>query len=438
MEIKINERDRSILRGLADRLARIADLPINKERVEMWTMLNDLKRVRPLVLIYEIPWHEMDVDGQLAIKCKDPQAQVIEEKLRRTIYQWEHMPGDMVVEGVIYSPLIVWETPILEAKMETVGLAKRFKPQIIDEEDIQKIRMPEVVYDNVKTEEYHALYQRLFGDIIAVETQRHPPASSLTPMEVQQPPRAYGDRLVYDIARAYRIALWDQLVTWTGLQEALRDLMRRPQFIHALLERLTQAHLHRLDQYEALGLLPRSNNECLTGTGGLGYTESLPRPKAREGKCTTQDLWGAAWSQPLGMVSPDMHEEVGLRYEVRWLSRFGLAYYGCCDPLHHKIEILRKNIPNLRKISCSAWADVASFAEQCGDDYVISLKPNPAIFAEEHFDLEAARKELVAKLSQARGCNVEVIMKDISTVRREPQRLWKWAEMAVEVAETFS
>jgi hypothetical protein len=29
------------------------------------------------------------------------------------------------------------------------------------------------------------------------------------------------------------------------------------------------------------------------------------------------------------------------------------------------------------------------------------------------------------------GCPVEIIMKDISTVRYKPQRLWEWADIAM-------
>lgn len=32
------------------------------------------------------------------------------------------------------------------------------------------------------------------------------------------------------------------------------------------------------------------------------------------------------------------------------LARWGLNYYGCCEPLDHKVHILRR-IPRLRKIS---------------------------------------------------------------------------------------
>ena len=32
---------------------------------------------------------------------------------------------------------------------------------------------------------------------------------------------------------------------------------------------------------------------------------------------------------------------------------------------------------------------------------------------------------------------VEVIMKDISTVRYEPQRLWEWSQMATELTAQY-
>ena len=69
----------------------------------------------------------------------------------------------------------------------------------------------------------------------------------------------------------------------------------------------------------------------------------------------------------------------------------------------------------------------------------MSRKPNPAIFAEDDWHPERARRDLREFLEQARGCHVELIMKDISTVRRQPQRLWEWAQIASEeVAEQFA
>jgi hypothetical protein len=69
--------------------------------------------------------------------------------------------------------------------------------------------------------------------------------------------------------------------------------------------------------------------------------------------------------------------------------------------------------------------------------YVMSLKPSPAVLAWTHFDGGAVRRELEAKLRAARGCNVEIILKDISTVRHEPARLWEWARIAREAIEAL-
>ena len=83
-------------------------------------------------------------------------------------------------------------------------------------------------------------------------------------------------------------------------------------------------------------------------------------------------------------------------------------------------------------------ADTENMVEQVGTDYVISRKPNPNIFARERFDPEHARQQLVEFLDAAKGCHVELVMKDISTVRYEPQRLWEWSQIAMEVAEEFA
>ena len=55
-------------------------------------------------------------------------------------------------------------------------------------------------------------------------------------------------------------------------------------------------------------------------------------------------------------------------------------------------------------------------------------------------NLEMVPGELTTVLEKARnhGCHVELIMKDISTVRDEPQRLWEWERIAMEIVEGFN
>lgn len=215
------------------------------------------------------------------------------------------------------------------------------------------------------------------------------------------------------------------------------DLVLRPQLVHLAMERLVNAHLSRLEQLERLNLLSLNNTNVRVGSGGYGYTDELPQESFNPTHVRANDLWGSATSQIFSDVSPEMHEEFALKYEKRWLERFGLTYYGCCEPLHHKIHILR-TVPNLRKISISPRADVEKAVEEIGTDYVISYKPNPAILATDDWDPESVRKQLRQALEKMRGCHVEIIMKDISTVRYQPQRLWQWAQIAVEEAERMA
>ena len=150
-----------------------------------------------------------------------------------------------------------------------------------------------------------------------------------------------------------------------------------------------------------------------------------------------RDIWGASTAQIFSAVSGKMHKDFGINYEKIWLERFGLSYYGCCEALDKKIDILRE-ISNLRKISISPWADLTNAVSNIGDDYVISLKPNPAIFTADNWNPETVKEDLEKKFKIIKGHNVEVIMKDISTVKHRTERLWSWVSIASELAEKYS
>ncbi len=412
MDITPLERD--VLRRLAQEQASIAALPRHKITVRDWQRLNRLEPGRPLLWINEVCWHEMDFEGELSLVCRHPLMRRVESELRRSLYQWKHFPGDMVVEPVFYLPLVIVDTlfgiheevEIASTDAASDVVSRHFHIQIHDEQDLEKIQIPEVRLDAAETENQHQILDDVFGDLLPIVPRGQP---------------------------GFWFAPWDELVRWWGVEEAMRDLIDRPALVHAAMERLVSAYLCRLDQYEHQGLLALNNTNVRVGSGGLGYCDQLPATGFDPQRVRTQDLWGCATAQIFSGVSPRMHEEFALRYERRWLERFGLNYYGCCEPLDAKVHIL-KSIPNLRKISMSPWIDVERAVRNVGDHYVFSFKPTPAIFAEDVWNIERARAELRQFLDRARGCVVEIIMKDISTVRYQPRRLWEWAAMAAEEA----
>ena len=140
-------------------------------------------------------------------------------------------------------------------------------------------------------------------------------------------------------------------------------------------------------------------------------------------------------AQMFATVSPGMFKEFEVDYASRICERFGLVYYGCCDPLDGKMAEVRM-IPNVRKVSMSPWVNEERGAAEIGGDFVYSRKPSPALLATDHFSPEKVRADLAATraVCEKYGCPLEFILKDISTVRYEPQRLFEWARIAMQVA----
>ena len=125
-----------------------------------------------------------------------------------------------------------------------------------------------------------------------------------------------------------------------------------------------------------------------------------------------------------------------MNYQLPIMELFGLVNYGCCETLDNKIDMLRK-IPNLRRILVGPRADLKRSAEQIGRDYCISWRPNPAAMVSQGFDADNVRKLIRQALQDGKGCNVEIVLKELLTVEGDLSRLFKWAEIVREEAEAF-
>ena len=405
----VGKTDRDLLRELASQVAEIAAISVQQETISLWKALNGLKPVRPMVMIDQIPWHEMDVEGELSLRAEGDFCRGIEAGLRRTLYAWKHMPADMVVEAAVSIPKVIRgagfgirtieEIAVSDASNDVVS--HQYVDQLETEEDLQKIRTPEVVLDVEATARAEETAHEIFDGILAVRMQ------GIFPM----------------------FSLWDRIVEWRSAGKVLFDLASRPEHIHQLMSRLTAAYLSLLDQLETQGLLGGAQ-PTVHCTGA--FSEELPAAGYDYRSPRAKDLWTCGMAQIFSSVSPAMHQEFELAYAHEWYSRFGLVYYGCCEPLHKKIDIVRE-IPNLRKISMSCWVVQEEGAEQIGPEFVFSRKPNPAFLAGDTWSPELIEQDLrhTVECCNRHGCPVELILKDISTVRYQPQRLWEWAEIAM-------
>jgi hypothetical protein len=416
-EIILDADEKDTLRRLGDEIARIAADPVNARRAELWRRLNDLDQQRPLVWINEIPWHEMDVEGELTLRTRNAWARGFETELRRTIYQWRHLPGDMVVNPWIECPLtihstdfgIVEDVDIVRTDDANEIVSRHFHIQIKEPEDIEKIKMPKVTHVEHTTEVIWETMNDLFRDIAPV--------------------KKVGQTHIW-------FTPWDYLIRWWGIEEAMIDMIDRPQMVHDAYERMVQAWMVELDQFEEQRLLSLDCRNVRIGSGGYGYVSGLPGADFDPDWVRPRNMWGCSNAQILTSVSPGMHWEFAMEHDLPWMRRWGMNYYGCCEALDRKLALLDR-IPNLRKVSVSPWNDYRRIFPGIGTKFVASVKPNPAIFLDAEWSEDAARQAIANALDLAQANNVacELIMKDISTVSRKPERLWAWARIASEECE---
>ena len=407
--------DVKILRDLAARYAIAANDDRNYERKLLHKAVNDLHMIRPVVLIDELPWNELNGEGELTLYCTDPYLRIIEQKMRQILYKWNHFPADMIITPYLGIDKVIHTTGngvqivenTIHADETNHIVAHEFVDQMEDESFIERLHNEVITYDKEETERRYNLVANIIGDIIPV--------------------KIIGTPWVFDTC-------WDDIAEWHGVTNLLMDLAMRPEFMHAVAAKLTDIYLDKIRQYEDLNLLRASNPICTA----LPLTVTTSLPKTLTETLKQKDVWGRGAAQVFSSVSPAMREEFDITYMKKAMEPFGLVYYGCCEPLHNMIDIVEQ-IPNLRKITVTPWADVDIAAESIGKRYVIAHKPSPSNVAVDHMDEETVRKELTHAIDACyrNGCSFDMVLKDISTVNYNPQNLIRWEQLAMDLVQNY-
>ena len=411
-------KEKILLRELAAKVGEIASLPTQKEKLNAWKSLNALKPARPMFMIDQLPWGELNVGGELTLVCADSLHRHFERQLRECIYRFTHMPDDRVVDLTVTVPRAVHSTgygisvseDLIRGSPEADIASHRYKDVIAAEDDIEKIEYPVISEDKAASGRSLDIAEDIFGGILNVRLE----------------------------GAAVTGHVWDTVSTLRGAGNCIIDILDRPEFIHKLAARFFDIFHKTLDQYEKLGLID-AGQPLIHCTGA--YTDELPgfngevEAELEQYRYSAKNIWTKGAAQLFSMVSPEHHDEFEIAYQIKWYERFGLGYYGCCEPLDRKIDMIKK-LPNVRKISISPWADIERGSEAMGGGYVLSHKPNPAFLSSgAAWDEAAVRRELQnARDTAAKyGNPCELILKDVSTVGGNPRRLWDWARIAYEI-----
>lgn len=402
----MNQHDKTILRDLARQYAEICAEPVQDERRALWRRHNSLKNTRPLIYVRAFAWKEM---SQAQCLCEDSFAREYENFFR------QHLFRNSFDDDSVFEP---WVT--IQAKLVCNGWGIAGQRHFGDEpggsfkvdypikslSDIEKLRTPWHEIDEAGTSESVKHLTDAIGDLIAINIDRGP---------------------------AYRIWTGDistDLGYLRGIEHFMMDMLDNPEWLHRLVKFMSDGIMKTHKEAEAAG----DWGLCAHQNQAMPYAEELEDPAANVNGVKRSQLWGYMAAQELTAVSPAMHDEFMLQYQLPILRHFGLVAYGCCEDLTNKIDMLRQ-IPNLRRIAVSPFADVSRCAEQIGQDYVLSYRPSPADMVSYGFDQERIRSILKRDLESCRDCHVDITLKDVQTVEKDPERIRKWVRLTREVID---
>ena len=411
----VSEKDKTIVRELAKQVRDLAADDVNRERIQRIRDMHSLKPVRPPVWIDEIPWHEMDIDGELLLRCETKEGQEMEQFFRRILYRWKYIQADMVVEDTFYVLKTYSESDIgLSVKEEIRStnaanpiVSHQYEDQLDSEEKVEALKLPVI-------EAYPDKDKKNLEDAAEI-------LNGIMPVRL----RGYG---------MHHYNPWDFISRFRGVENCYMDMLSNPKLTHKTIAKFTEIFQSRYLQMEAKGLLDY-NLPALHCTPP--YTDDVPSSDYDGGKVRLKDIWFRGMGQLFSSASPAMQDEFDLQYMRGMMEKCAVSYYGCCEALDRFIPYLKK-IPNMRKIGVSPWADLRSSAEQIGGAYVFARKPNPANVAGQ-FNREAVEKETLQTIEACieNKCPYEFVLKDISTAGNNPQNIINWTSTVMETIDRY-
>lgn len=404
------QREIDILRKLTEEYATIAADPVNDERRELWMAHNGLEKPnRTPILIRFGDWNDWCRKWlRQECQCSDPDYRRLESKLRQDILH-ASFGDDEVFEPWLSVPA-VWHEDMdnpwgnaqikLDRPDDESG-AFHIDPPVKEIEDFDKLMTaPKGGIDEIATAARKNKIEDAVGDIIEIDITRGP------------------------LLQNFRADISTHLGYLRGIQEAMMDMCLNPEALHRMLAFMRDAILSIQDAAEENGDFRLSNHY----NQAVPYARQLTPPRPNSEPVKRSELWVFCAAQELTLVSPEMHDEFMLQYQLPIISKYGLCAYGCCEDLTKKIDMLRQ-IPNLRRIAVAPTADVAKCAEQIGDDFVMSWRPSPTDMICGDFDKSRITRIVKEAMAATEGQAVEVNLKDVESVEGDISRLNEWVKI---------
>ncbi len=390
----MNEKE--YLKELGKRYQELAAGPVMAERAKFWLRHNDGdKNCSPVII---------EVDSFLSDllpphRCEDPFHRELEQLMLTEIVRAEEVGDDRVIPEKLELPMHIRFRHLVYTPKIAHASEYGFHPEpvILDiEQDLAKLKRSVWSYDP------------------ADDRERLERANEILPAELSNQKLRW--LLVYT----------KYVVDMMGMEPYFFAMFDSPEKVHELMEFLRTDLEDYVLWQEKEGLLTPNNGNHYVGSGSYGFTGTL------SGEPVLRQMWGNMNSQESVSISPEMFGEFVYPYYEKTARLFGKVYWGCCEPVDKIWDDYISRLPNLAKVSISAWCDEEVMGEKLKDSPVIySRKPSPNfVGVPEVFDEEAFAAHIRKTARAARDCNVEIIMRDIYTLKGDRKR----AKRAVDIA----
>lgn len=410
--------EKNYLRDLARKQLELSQLPIMREREQLWYAHNACEGTRPMISVEEGHyWKEMAPE----LKCTDPLHREMEYQLLNQIHRVEMIGDDRVVPDFYEIKYGVYDKIVGLGQQETQGDTRasdgtagyHIIPQIeIIEEDFDKVQpthffFPEAVGEKAKR------IEEIIGDILPVRLVNASNNWGPSPL-----------RTVIGIM---------------GMENAYISMATEPEEFHRLMNFITEDAIRLYRWEEENGHMFLNNGNTLIGSGNWCFTHELPREDFT-GHVRSVDTWIHMNAEEACDISPAMFRDLILPYQKRIAKEFGLIYYGCCEPTSKFWDAGICEIENVRKVSISPWCDEKFMGERlAGKNIIYSRKPKDYMYigSQKELDEEAFRKNIRETIAATRGCKVEYIFRDVMTIHGNGAKVKRAVEIVREEAGTY-
>lgn len=249
---KMRRSDRETLRRLAADMAELAAQPVQAEKRRLWTRHNALEPTRPLVFCDpENGWKEIITPDQM--ECVDLLARQWEMHLRKEIFWGTRMNDDYTIQPYFdvahVHAALDWGLKETRIGGEDDG-AYTWVPPIKTEADVERLHFPEITVDHTATERLKNTAEEIFENLLTVRVKT---------------------------LWWWSLGMTRLMAELRGLQQIMVDVYENPDLLHRIMTILRDGTLAMLDHLEEQSLLCRNDDGTYVGSGGLGWTNELPR-----------------------------------------------------------------------------------------------------------------------------------------------------------------